>query len=374
MERDIFMFYYAFQDKNCFISHIFVIQNTITLYHRKPDDADFPEILFLKKKFNLQNVQPHHTIHMILHEATMPEISDSRTHQHYAFEGDPKCILESIIDCLSTHQKSPQERESSFQAFWRELEAIKLKTKQPHPAHIQTMIDKFDKETYFIPESEIPQLKHAVNHYYSQKEPLLLFNKICHYLLDLFENYFNYQYSLEDDSDDELKINKADNRVLETYYEQLKETKKQLITAYMQNDESVLGSTTKLHQQIDALHLQKTVVDSLNSYIKRIESYKKGDRIDFTKNFWFFSASRGVNRQANYFLAKQLLAKVIAGEELSELFSDVSQLRSEIISEKQLSKDPNYVDRGLNSSELNKAIAMVAERAHEKSTPQPMGN
>ena len=98
---------------------------------------------------------------------------------------------------------------------------------------------------------------------------------------------------------------------------------------------------------------------SLQQYIERIESHKTTTgNIDFQYGFYFFNRSRAVNRQANYLLAKSLFHKFEQANVQNPhgMFNNILEHRQAIIRAHGLDKDPNYVERGLNSAELKKII------------------
>jgi Ras-related protein Rab-1A len=109
-------------------------------------------------------------------------------------------------------------------------------------------------------------------------------------------------------------------------------------------------------------HVRSLLIYHLNNYIQRIESHpsKVSDRPDFSYGFWFFSQSRAINREANYYLAVQLRDKLKSSEESVEgIFSNINERRKEIINSHQLNTRPAFSDRGINSSELNGIIDSV---------------
>lgn len=102
------------------------------------------------------------------------------------------------------------------------------------------------------------------------------------------------------------------------------------------------------------------LVDQLKAYIERVESYQS----DYSHGFWFFAGSRGINRQANYELAKTLLTELMADHNITSTFSNVKLKREGGITNKGLDKLPDYVNRGIHSNELNGIIE--AAHSYEK--------
>lgn len=75
-------------------------------------------------------------------------------------------------------------------------------------------------------------------------------------------------------------------------------------------------------------------IEKLEKYIERIESHKKGGKIDFEHGFLVFKESRGNSRKANYLLAKEMLA---------ELKNEKTSLK-DVFS--QNLKDPRNLEKG----------------------------
>lgn len=100
-------------------------------------------------------------------------------------------------------------------------------------------------------------------------------------------------------------------------------------------------------------YIQKeNIRNYLTAYINRVESYK-----DYTKGFWFFSTSRGINRKANYLLAKQLRDNLEEPDsKIERVFANLVTQREEIIKKEKLDKELGYQQRGIHSNELNKII------------------
>lgn len=107
---------------------------------------------------------------------------------------------------------------------------------------------------------------------------------------------------------------------------------------------------------------------SLENYIHRIEQYKSSEskEINFSHGFWFFKQSRAINRKANYLLAKELLKKLNPSEDTKQKWPDefisknIIKIRSNLIRSKNLDESPDYVERGVNSAELNKVIKQAS--------------
>lgn len=109
-------------------------------------------------------------------------------------------------------------------------------------------------------------------------------------------------------------------------------------------------------------NLVNEVIKKLQKYIDRISSYhvRNATDINFKHGFLFFRESRALNRKANYKLAFELkkeLEKLGDGfkntEGIKSLFSDCSIDKKR---KSYIKKLPNYVERGVKSSELNGII------------------
>lgn len=97
----------------------------------------------------------------------------------------------------------------------------------------------------------------------------------------------------------------------------------------------------------------------LENYISRIDKNKDNhSNPNFFYNFTFFRKSRALNRVANYLLAKKLLEELKDKPMncMKETFNKVNDYRNEILNAENLNKNVNYVERGINSGELNGII------------------
>lgn len=88
--------------------------------------------------------------------------------------------------------------------------------------------------------------------------------------------------------------------------------------------------------------------EQLTAYIKRVKSFKNDNNtINFAAGFDFFAASRAINREANYKLAKALLAELNQGIDVNTVFDQdyINETRKNIVI--KLDRD-DYVERGIN--------------------------
>ena len=103
---------------------------------------------------------------------------------------------------------------------------------------------------------------------------------------------------------------------------------------------------------------QKSIlISDLKRYIHRIDNNKdpESKTINFKYNFWFYKNSRANNREANFYLAQKLLQNLTDCPELSiqQIFADILVQRAELITSKGIDKRADFVDRDINSHELN---------------------
>lgn len=104
------------------------------------------------------------------------------------------------------------------------------------------------------------------------------------------------------------------------------------------------------------------LVGMLDAYINRIESYRgAGSDIDYSHGFLFFSKSRAINRKINYLLAKELRQELVDEKDISQVFHDLEERRKTIMVREGLDRMADYVDRGMNSSDLT-AVIKLAEQ------------
>lgn len=115
----------------------------------------------------------------------------------------------------------------------------------------------------------------------------------------------------------------------------------------------------------DLSKAKKAVLDKLKIYVKRVESHHKtgSKEIDFAHGFWFLQRSRALNREANYRLAKELINKISSAdscEAFSQVVRSIPEIRLGILenenSDYVIRKQSDFVERGINSKELNDVI------------------
>lgn len=115
----------------------------------------------------------------------------------------------------------------------------------------------------------------------------------------------------------------------------------------------------------DLSKAKKAVLDKLKIYVERVESHHKtgSKEIDFAHGFWFLQRSRALNREANYRLAKELINKISSAdscEAFSKVVGDIPEIRRGILANENsayvIRKQSDFVERGINSKELNDVI------------------
>ncbi|MBL7480601.1 hypothetical protein [Legionella bononiensis] len=119
---------------------------------------------------------------------------------------------------------------------------------------------------------------------------------------------------------------------------------------------------TSINNESEQLNRDKveSIKKQLQSYIKRISSHTRKDgNINYEAGFWFFAKSRAANREANYLLAQKLLDELEHGNTSKSLFTkaNLSTTREHIIGRNGIFNREGYVNRGINSSELNQIIS-----------------
>lgn len=103
------------------------------------------------------------------------------------------------------------------------------------------------------------------------------------------------------------------------------------------------------------------VSEQLLQYTRRIERQVKNGAPDFEYGFWFFKKSRAVNRKINYLLAVQLVTELqLQAENFNfTMFSRINEIRANILKNLSVEDKKHYVDRGINSNELNEIMKWV---------------
>ncbi len=111
-----------------------------------------------------------------------------------------------------------------------------------------------------------------------------------------------------------------------------------------------------------------TLKEKLRKYINDVEDPKRSKNgliTNFQYNFYYAKESRGINRQINYETAKDLLKLLRADNpNIQDIFSQdsISAIRKDIITKRlSESEKKKFVDRGINSSSLNKVIDIARQ-------------
>ncbi len=109
------------------------------------------------------------------------------------------------------------------------------------------------------------------------------------------------------------------------------------------------------------LALKQQFIDELNTYIQNISHYQHtSSRPDFRHGFWAFKQSKALNREINYTLAIKLKSELSAAEaDIQTIFERTEAFRQEIISSNHFDENPNFVDRGIKSTRLNRIINKI---------------
>ncbi len=93
--------------------------------------------------------------------------------------------------------------------------------------------------------------------------------------------------------------------------------------------------------------------NNLQAYVDRIEGYKKHTNNKFEYNFRFFVTFQAYNREANYYLAKQLIVEIDSEKEISEIFDNnkLSSFRESFFNARK-----RWWNHGIQSEELKRII------------------
>ncbi len=123
------------------------------------------------------------------------------------------------------------------------------------------------------------------------------------------------------------------------------------------------------------------LMHQLKQYIASIDQHKKDGKTDFTHGFydWLTSwtSSRAQNREANHFLARELLLGLESNKPLDQVFTSLSDLKS-IRLELMHQNDRPLLDHGMNSARLNEiirsGITWVNQNAESKKEDKPLAD
>ncbi|MBA2655708.1 MAG: hypothetical protein H0U70_01840 [Tatlockia sp.] len=357
------MFHFTFKSTNCIIQHLTITGNIISFYLNKTDASDSPEFNYIKTKLSLTTVLADSLEHQFLHKPNSKfaeSFEDDNAHVHFSFEGNPREIVPKIIDHIIFFQDNTVLRGLEFEGFYAELETIRLKNKAKiHPEFIISMIEGYDRTRDFIPAVEISNLTNSFIDYSHPQNPMSKLMRIDGYLFDFIN--INERFL----GQSKTKVGSFFN----DYFNNLQLARNAfLVYNNCSNNRVELVKANELFNTIETSAPIVAIISKLTSYIERIESQRSEGGIDFTYGFWFFSDSRAINREANYCLAKTLRDKLCDGKSLESVFSDADKTRALIVN-RNFSKNPNYTDRGLNSSELNSIISEVKASFPQKDTP-----
>lgn len=146
------------------------------------------------------------------------------------------------------------------------------------------------------------------------------------------------------------------------YVETSAKTNKNVDTAFIVGSELAIDKLNiqKLAELKRSTPKAAQLIQDLEKYIARIEKHKTATTgaagPDFSYGFWFFKKSRAINRQVNYLLAQNLLHDLRCNKSTQETFANINAKRVEVIRTHSFWDRPDYVSRGMNSSELQEII------------------
>jgi small GTP-binding protein len=199
---------------------------------------------------------------------------------------------------------------------------------------------------------------------YSPNVPIILTGTKC----DLVES--------RKETPDAIKKLVKDNPEISAYVETSAKTGENVNQLFLLANKLAHEENQSLHNKSDPAHkknqqLHNKIVGDLNKYITRIDGYTDKANEDKFHHFKFpfFKNSRAANRKANYELAKELLNKIKELDlydadymkNLAKIFNDPTTKRENIIKKEKINTMKDFVDRGINSSELKKVIAEVKQ-------------
>lgn len=120
-------------------------------------------------------------------------------------------------------------------------------------------------------------------------------------------------------------------------------------------------SDVQVNQEPNAdASLRSELIADLKKYIAAIEG--NTDTPNFSAGLWLYQKSRAINKEANYYLAKRLLARLENPSlSIQKAFENIDAQRKFIIEQKLLDTRPDFVDRGLNDKELSAIIRKAAQ-------------
>jgi small GTP-binding protein len=133
-------------------------------------------------------------------------------------------------------------------------------------------------------------------------------------------------------------------------------------------------STTKPTESLikKSTDLRAELIARLGTYIQKKEAQQNGTD-GYSEGFWriwsFFGytpKSRALNRRANHLLAQQLLRELRTTKTISDIFKDVKQARSGIITGSGIRIQEGYREQGLNCTSELYGIVEDAKKTFSK--------
>nr|MBA2657222.1 hypothetical protein [Tatlockia sp.] len=392
------------------VQEVTIIGNTVSFHHQQPI-ATLSQ--FMKNYVNLKSITGDEYTDFIQSKSLDIPTSNALYRSHFYFEGDAYYMLSRLIMALGRYLSFYQNSglKTNFKELSSNLEEIKLKTGVYNARETVEEITNahHDLIATFMPNDEMNELLTSYENY-SDFGKLKKYNgKITDYfkyLNDdadigaLFEQYYSENQRSEKDKwfkifYDQLKLcrgqeynmchdhaiqsqiieefNKLENINeiwVKTYATRKIEVEQALETEALEKPETKLIETPKIELKSKPIQtkptakikpqlIDKPLIDKLVSYLKGIDSHKKNGKTDFASGFWFFAESRALNRKANYLLAKEFINHLEKGIPAETLFNYADELRKKLVVNNKLDVDPNYVERGLNSSTLNEIIESI---------------
>ncbi len=123
----------------------------------------------------------------------------------------------------------------------------------------------------------------------------------------------------------------------------------------------IIAARYALLKKNEEMDMKSILKNDLEIYIEKIEKERNPDNtINYKAGFWHHRDSRGLNRRANYLLAMKLVYE-LEKKDIASTFDEIALKRTQLINEHGISLHPDYIARGINSSDLNNIIKKADE-------------
>lgn len=188
-------------------------------------------------------------------------------------------------------------------------------------------------------------------------------------MIQAVQNKYGIEY-VEVSAKNGTNVNQAFERIAELILEKKHPEKIGSFKQWKQKQDIInnkIAQEQKAYKELIAAQQaqRQDLITQLQQYIDRIKSHRSKytpDEPDFSHGFWFFQASRSLNRQANYLLAQHLITELNKQEQkqtIGDIFKDISRTRNTIIGTHNIHTHANFTNRGIHSNELNRIIKLA---------------